>query len=75
MITVNIEKARNIAHPLRREKRDALYIPIDRGSPHAVLNAEGESLRAAVKAEDDAIQIEIEGAKTVEDLTAVMAKL
>ncbi|AUR96756.1 hypothetical protein NVP1232O_22 [Vibrio phage 1.232.O._10N.261.51.E11] len=75
MITVNIKKAKNIAHPLRRNKRDAEYKTIDGGSEFAVLNDAGQAKRDSIKAADDALQVEIDNAKTVEDLNAAMAKL
>ena len=60
MIKLDTKKAKEILTKIRRTKRDQAYLPVDGGSLYAVLNEHGESVRQAVKAQDDALQAEIE---------------
>jgi len=60
MIKLDTKKAKDILTNIRRAKRDQAYMPIDGGSVYAVLNESGEEVRQAIKAQDDALQAEIE---------------
>ena len=60
MIKLDTKKAKEILTNIRRAKRDQAYIPIDGGSIYAKLSTAGENVRKAVKAQDDALQAEIE---------------
>ena len=60
MIKLDTKKAKEILTKIRRAKRDQAYIPIDGGSVYAKLSTAGENVRKAVKAQDDALQAEIE---------------
>jgi len=60
MIKLDTKKAKEILTNIRRAKRGQAYMPIDGGSVYAVLNESGEEVRQAIKAQDDALQAEIE---------------
>ncbi len=60
MIKLDSKKAKQVLTNLRRKKRDQAYIPIDGGSLYSKLNTAGENVRKTVKAQDDALQAEIE---------------
>lgn len=60
MIKLDTKKAKEILTNIRRSKRDQAYIPIDGGSMYAKLSAAGENVRKNIKAQDDALQEEIE---------------
>lgn len=72
MITVNMNKAKVIAHGKRRIKRDTDYLVIDGGSMYATLNAAGKSKRAAIKTKDDKLQLDIDTATNASDLKQLM---
>lgn len=75
MIKLDTKKAKDILTNIRRVKRDQAYMPIDGGSVYAVLNEHGESVRLAVKAQDDALQAEIEAIEDgLVDLDSDVAK-
>jgi hypothetical protein len=84
MIKLDTKKAKEILTKIRRAKRDQAYIPIDGGSIYAVLNELGDSVRKAVKAQDDALQAEIEAiedglvdldSEVAQELEAIAKKL
>lgn len=72
MITVNIDKAKEIAHDMRRAKRDAEFAPLDKLATVPSLAEQAEIDREAVRVKYAAIQVEIDKAKTVEKLKAVL---
>lgn len=74
-IKINMVKAKDICHTVRRDKRDKAYLPIDGGSIYAQLNAAGKTKRAAVKAQDDQFQIDIDAATTSEELKAILESM
>ncbi len=72
MITVNMNKAKVIAHGHRRIKRDKDYLAVDGGTMYATLNAAGKVLRTKIRNSDDKLQLDIESATNPSDLKQLM---
>lgn len=72
MITVNIEKAKAIAHEKRRAARDAEFAPLDIKATIPSEAAQAEILREAVRVKYAAIQAAIDAATTVDEIKAAM---
>jgi hypothetical protein len=72
MITINIDKAKDIAHDKRREARSAEFAPLDIKAtiPSEATAAEAE--RQAVREKYAAMQSEIDSASTVDQIKAAM---
>ena len=73
MITINMDKAKEIAHGIRRDLRGAEFAPLDDliarqvpGSDFAAIEAE----RQVIRDKYAEMQAQIEAAKTVEALKA-----
>lgn len=62
MITINMDKAKGIAHTKRRWKRDTDYATIDGGSMYVTLSPVGQGKRDTIKTKDDKLQIDIDAA-------------
>lgn len=75
MITVNIEKAKEIGHAIRREKRAKEFAPLDdviaKQMPGADFDAV-EAERQAIRDRYAVIQIAIDGAATPEGIKAAL---
>lgn len=74
-IKVNIDKAKNIAHDLRRKKRDDLFAPYDNiimrqipGNDYTV----AEQARADIRAADSIVQQNINSAITLEEIKQIL---
>jgi hypothetical protein len=74
MITVNVTKAKVIAHNLRREARAKEFEPYDNAIAKQIPNQiEGaEAARAAIRAKYAAMQTAIDAASTVDEIKAAM---
>lgn len=75
MISINMNKAKGIAHDIRRAKRGAEFEPLDAliarqipGSDFAAIEAE----RQVVRDKYAAMQAQIDAAKTVDALKAAL---
>ena len=73
-ITINIAKAKNIAHDKRREARSAEFAPLDIKATIPSEATAAEAARAAVRAKYAAMQTAIESASTVDAIKAAMPK-
>tara|TARA_R110000823_G_scaffold49220_1_gene124491 strand:+ start:479 stop:727 length:249 start_codon:yes stop_codon:yes gene_type:complete len=75
MIKVNIAKAQDIAHDVRRAARSAEFAPLDVKAtiPHEA--AAAEEARAAIRTKYDDMQVAINAATTVDALKAAMPKV
>ncbi len=72
MITINIDKAKSVAHDMRRAARAAEFAPFD---IKATIPSEAEAAEAARQLIRDKyanIQITIDAAATVDDLLAIV---
>lgn len=73
MITVNIEKAKEIAHDIRRAKRDEEFAPLDKVVMLQLPNSDDvETQRQEIRDKYALIQSQIDKAKTVEKLLDVV---
>jgi hypothetical protein len=78
MISINIDKAKNIAHNIRREKREEEFAPYDsvimKQIPGNDLTA-AEAARAEIRTKYETIQTEINDASTPEELKTILESL
>jgi hypothetical protein len=74
MITINVDKAKIIAHDLRRAARAEEFKPYDDAIAKQIPGeAEGaEAARALIRAKYKTMQEEIDSATTVEEIKAAM---
>jgi hypothetical protein len=73
MIKINIDKAKDIAHEIRRAARAAEFAPLDIKATIPSEAAYAETARAAVRNKYTEIQIAIDNANTVDQLQAVIS--
>lgn len=75
MIRINLEKARTIAHNLRRAARDREMAPFDAIVAKQIPNetAQAESERAKLRTKYQKIQNDIDAAKDVDELKAAIS--
>lgn len=68
MISINIDKAKNIAHDIRRAKRTSEFAPLDVKAtiPSEAVNAEQE--RQAIRVKYANIQNKIEEASSIDQI-------
>jgi hypothetical protein len=75
MITVNLSKAKAIAHDMRRAARAEEFAPHDEVIAKripGVAEAEAEAARASIRVKYAAIQDQIEAAATPEEIKAAL---
>lgn len=72
MITINIEKAKNIAHDIRRESRAKEFAPLDIKATIPNEASDAESARQIVRDKYAAMQIEIDTAENVDQIKAAI---
>lgn len=75
MITINIDKAKAIAHDTRRAARAEEFKPLDMKATIPADAAEAEAARQAVRDKYAAMQDQIDTAQTAEELLAVIPKV
>lgn len=75
MIVINLDKAKNIAHDLRRSARASEFAPLDIQATIPTKAAEAEAERQAIRAKYDALQEEINAAPDVAVLKAIVETL
>ena len=73
MITINIDKAKAIAHDIRRVARAEEFKSLDVKATIPAEAAEAEADRQAVRDKHAQIQADIDAATTVDKLKTVMA--
>lgn len=77
MITININKAKTIAHDMRRASRETEFAPHDAVIAKQIPGAatqEAEVTRQAIRDKYAAIQVQIDAAVTPEQLKAALPK-
>lgn len=78
MIVINIDKAKAIAHDIRRAKRAEEFAPLDdliaKRIPGSDLDA-AEAKRQSIRDRYAVLQQDIEAASTIENLTGALAGL
>jgi len=72
MITINITKAKNIAHDARRAARSAEFAPLDIKATIPSEATAAETARQVVRDKYAAMQIAIDAATTTEAIKAAM---
>ncbi|CAB4139423.1 hypothetical protein UFOVP345_46 [uncultured Caudovirales phage] len=75
MITINVTKAKAIAHDMRRAARAAEFAPHDEVIAKripGVAEADAEAARAAIRAKYAAMQAEIDAASTPDEIKAAL---
>ena len=75
MIRVNVEKAKAIAHDMRRAKRAEEFAPHDKIIAAQIPGADAaaaEEARAAIRAKYAAMQQQIEAASTPDEIKAAL---
>ena len=72
MITIDMTKAKEIAHTARRNARAEQYKPLDIEAtiPHLAESAEAQ--RAVIRTADAELQTQMDGASTADELKALM---
>jgi hypothetical protein len=73
MITINIDKAKAIAHDKRREARSAEFAPLDIKATIPSEATAAEEARQAVRDKYTAMQTAIDSATTTDEIKAVMS--
>jgi hypothetical protein len=72
MIAININKAKAIAHEKRRAARDAEFAPLDVKATIPNYADDAEFERQMIRDKYDAIQADIDAAKTLDELKQAM---
>ena len=74
MITINIDKAKAIAHNLRRATRAEEFKPYDEAIAKQIpgQSEDAEAARVAIRAKYATMQTAIDAASTVDEIKAVM---
>ena len=75
MIQVNLDKAKEITHEKRRDKRADLFKQLDIEATIPVLAEEAEAKRQIIRDEFEAIQTEIDNAETIDQLKEIITQL
>jgi hypothetical protein len=72
MININLNKAKDIVHDIRRAKRTAEFAPLDIKATIPSEATAAEAARQAVREKYEAMQADIEAAQTLDDLKAIL---
>jgi len=72
MITINITKAKNIAHDARRIARSSEFAPLDIKATIPSEAVAAEAARASIRTKYAAMQTTIDAATTIEAIKAAM---
>ena len=72
MITINIDKAKTIAHDKRREARSAEFAPLDIKATIPSEATAAEAARAAIRVKYATMQTAIDSAPTIDEIKAAM---
>jgi hypothetical protein len=74
MITINLNKAKDIAHEKRRAARTAEFAPLDVKATIPSEATAAEAARQTVRDKYAALQTQMEQATTVQELAALLPK-
>jgi hypothetical protein len=72
MITINVTKAKSIAHDKRRQARSAEFAPLDIKATIPSEAVAAEAARALIRTKYATMQTAINSATTVDEIKAVM---
>lgn len=72
MIAINLDKAKTIAHDIRRGKRTQEFAPLDIKATIPAEAAAAEAARQAVREKYAAMQVAIDAAATTDEIKAAI---
>ena len=72
MIIINLDKAKNIAHDIRRNKRAEEFAPLDVQATIPLFAESAEAQRQAIREKYTVVQQEIDSAGTVGELKTIV---
>ena len=72
MITIDMNKAKVIAHDVRRSVRNASFAPLDIKATIPSEAEAAEASRAAIRSADATLQLSMDAATTADELKALM---
>lgn len=72
MITINLDKAKNIAHDIRRQKRSEEFAPLDVQATIPAKAQEAEAARQEVRDKYAAVQASIDAATSPEEIKSAL---
>jgi len=75
MITINIDKAKDIAHDKRREARSAEFAPLDIKATIPSESIAAEVARQAVRDKYSVMQTAIDASTTVDELKVIVEEI
>lgn len=75
MIVINLDKAKGIAHDIRRQKRSEEFAPLDIKATIPSEAVEAEAARQAIREKYTAIQNQIDSVNAVDELKAIVEAL
>lgn len=73
MIKINVDKAKAIAHDIRRQERAKEFAPLDVQATVPTLAEQAEAQRQAVREKYAVVQEQIDAAATPEEIKAALA--
>lgn len=73
MIRINLTKAKEIAHDVRRAKRAAEFAPLDIQATIPAMATQAEAARQAIRDKYAEMQTEIDAAATPDELKSIIA--
>lgn len=75
MIQINLDKAKEISHDKRRNKRAELFKQLDIEATIPTFAEQAEAQRQIIRDEFAAIQTEIDNAESIDQLKAIVTQL
>ena len=75
MIHINLDKAKEISHDKRRNKRAELFKQLDIEATIPTFAEQAEAQRQIIRDEFAAIQTEIDNAESIDQLKAIVTQL
>lgn len=73
MITINIDKAKLIAHDFRRSERELEFAPLDLKATIPSFASSAETQRQKIRQKYADIQIDIDNSKSIDELKTVVS--
>lgn len=76
IVRINFEKAKEVAHKIRRQKRDSEFAPHDSVISKQIpgkASKEAEVEREKIRKKFDDLQVKINRAKTIEEITEILS--
>jgi len=74
-LTVNIEKAKQLAHDKRRAIRSEKYDPLDIEATIPTMAEEAEAKRAVIRTADAQLQVKIDNAVDADELAKIVKSI